>query len=192
MRISRFVPYLILAITIALGAGVMYADTARAQQPREDTIVVDLVGCAGGSVSVVDGTEDSTKYTVSINGGEVKSQNLDDVTGPQTFPVYSFTASPGDVIRARLYSGNEEIDFVTRTIPACPTATPTSTATATATATNTPAATATPLPPTATPQAPVIIVNIPPAPTSAAAPVATVAPSSSVRPPSTGDGGLLP
>lgn len=180
-KIPIFLALPIVALAVYFAAG---GPSVQAQQPREDTIVIDLDGCGGGAVEWRDGAEDSTRATVAINGVIVATINLDDVVGNQSGEIATFTAAPGDQIRVRLYDGEEQLSEDSATIPACPTATATATPTSTATsvpATATPAPTSTPVPPAPTPivvvQERVVTVEVP----------RTVV----ISPPSTGDGGLL-
>lgn len=178
-----FLPLVALAIYAGIGGprGVM------AQQPRLDSIDVDIVGCAGGSILWNDGLQTATKIVVTVNANASTTFNLTDIVGDQS-RTFAFVAAPGDNVIIDLYVDNERVQRVERTIPACPTATATSTPTSTATAvpaTATPAPTSTPAPiPT-----PIVITNTVIQERVVTVPAATSS-TSSVRPPSTGSGGL--
>lgn len=178
-KIPIFVLLPILAIAVFFAAGMQ---STYAQQPRQDSIDVDLVGCSGGVIYWTDGLQVSTKIVVTINANAQTTFNLTDIVGDQS-RTFDFVAKPGDEVIVDLYVDGELAQRVERTIPACPTATATATPTSTATASPTPTATSTPQP-TATP---IVITNTV---IQERIVVATSVPSSSVRPPSTGNGGL--
>lgn len=187
-RIPIFVALPIIALAVYFGAG-LNAYQAHAAQPREDGIDVDLAACGGGTVYWFDGLQVAAKATISVNGIVKTTVTLDDIVGDQSGVIASFTAVPGDNVIARLYVGSEVVDSVERTIPACPTATATATATATNTAipaTSTPVPTSTPAPT----QTPIVITNTVIQERVVVATPVVSASASTVRPPSTGDGGL--
>lgn len=199
-RAVTLLMFAILAIAIALALMSIRPASATIVQPSEDSVDIDLTGCAGGTVELIDGTQLTTKITLSINGVVTNTVNFDDTIGQDdSGTVITFTAKPGDELIAKVYNGSEVLSQDTATVPVCPTATATATATATSTATATPTHTATPAStstpaPTATPivvtntiirEVPVITERI------LQAPAATPATITVIRPPSTGDGGLL-
>lgn len=178
---TKNIPIFILIPIIALVAYFAVGGySAQAVQPREDTIDVDLVGCAGGSIFWSDGLQVATKVTIAVNGVDRSPISLTDIVGDQSGTIGAFNAAPGDHVIVRLYVDNEAAQTVERTIPSCP-ATSTPTSTSTPAPTNTPAATSTPAP-TATP---IVITNTIIERVEVPAQLPSV-----VRPPSTGDGGL--
>lgn len=186
---NRFLFALLPALFLALYAAIGGPADVQAQQPREDTVVINLSGCAGGAVEWRDGMEISTRIVVDIDNLAKPAYTLvDDVGVDNSRQIDTFTAAPEAHVRARLYSGDELISEDSATIPACPTATATSTPTSTATSvpsTATPAPTSTPAPiPT-----PIVITNTVIQERVVTVPAASSS-TSSVRPPSTGSGGL--
>lgn len=181
IRTPLFIVLPLIALALLGFAYATGAAPAQAQQPSSDSLDIDLDGCSGFTLRWIDGRDDSTRITIAIGTPPaITTISLDDVTGDQG-GLFSFEADPGDLVRARLFDGEEELDEVTATIPACPTATatPTSTSTSVPTATNTPAPTSTPPAPVPTPIVIVTerIVEVPV--------VKTI-----IQPPSTGDAGL--
>jgi len=194
------------------------AGSVSAQQPRSDTIDIEY-NAAKCEVSVdwTDGTQDSTLLEVSVQTGAVVVDkpdiDINDVVGDQSQTLSTFTVAVGThTVRATLYSGEKELDEDLRVVE-CVAPTPTPTATAIP-------PTATPVPATATPAptaTPVVVTEIvrsdtfafcsngtvvnltkgercpvvPQQPIVQATPIVPQAPSGSIRPPSTGDGGLV-
>lgn len=173
-------PLIAIAFYVAVGG----PGAVQAQQPAEDTVVIDLDGCAGGVINWRDGRELATRAVIDIENVALPAITLvDDVGADNSRTIATFSASPGDDVRVRLYNGEELLSEDSATIPACPTATATATPTSTATsvpATATPSPTSTPVPPPPTPivviQERVVTVEVP----------RTVV----ISPPSTGSAGL--
>lgn len=166
----------------AVIASFAFAGIAYSQQPSVDTLDLDEDDCTV-IVEFNDGTEDSESIEIFVN--DIRTHNIvfNDVVGDQSRTVAVLELDEDDEVLARLNIANEDEFEVDLVVGECPTPTPT------ATATNTPTsvpATATPVPtqiPTAVPPTPQVIIIQVPAPTA----VPTIV---TVRPPSTGDGGL--
>lgn len=186
--------FLVGFIGLFAGLALLVASAANAQQPSIDIADIDEDDCVV-TVEWIDGTQTALEVEVFINDIEAYDIDLNDVVGDQSIVVVTFKANAGDEILTSVdvaeEEDNNEVDLTVGTCPPPSTATPTatSTATSTPTATATPSATNTPSP-TATP----VIVQVPvivPQPVVVERVVEKqVVVQSTVRPPSTGDGGL--
>jgi hypothetical protein len=189
---KQIVGYMLLSITLLIGVMALinaWAQPAGAQQPGQDGIDIDYdADTCVVSLDFEDGTDDSTVLESSVQTGAVLVNRPDilinDVVGDQSQILATFTVDVGThVVSATLFSGAEELDSETQEVTCEPAPTPTATEEPTAT----PEPTATEEPEQPTPI--IIIVEREPIPTL----TATTAPppaTGTIRPPSTGDGGL--